>query len=113
MLQGVPVSSGRASGEVRIVRDPRQAGHLQPGDILVAGRPTGWTPLFPLVAGVIVEIGGQLSHAAIVAREYGVPVVASVRNATRLLRDGQTVTMDGTTGQVYLGPEAGHRGRTG
>jgi pyruvate,water dikinase len=58
--------------------------------------------MFPLVSGLVLEAGGQLSHGAIVAREYGVPAVLGVRGATRHIRDGQMVTVDGTTGQVFL-----------
>jgi len=64
----------------------------------------GWTPVFPLVAGLVLEVGGQLSHAAIVAREYGVPAVANVNQATSRIRDGQVIVVNGTTGYVHLDP---------
>ena len=102
-LQGIPVSSGRVQGAARIIDTPDEAHKLQPGDILVTrATDPGWTPLFPLVSGLIVEIGGQLSHASIVAREYGLPAVANVRNARRRLRNGQRITVDGTAGYIYL-----------
>ena len=62
----------------------------------------GWTPLFPGIGGVVAETGGQLSHTSIVAREYGLPAVVSVRQATHMIRDGQPVTVDGDAGRVYL-----------
>jgi pyruvate,water dikinase len=62
----------------------------------------GWTVFFPLLKGLITEIGGQLSHAAILAREYGLPAVVNVKNATRELKDRQVVTIDGTRGIVYV-----------
>ena len=62
----------------------------------------GWTPLFSSIGGIVAETGGQLSHAAIVAREYGLPAVVGVKNATRLIREGQPVSVDGNQGRVYL-----------
>jgi phosphoenolpyruvate-protein kinase (PTS system EI component) len=62
----------------------------------------GWTPVFPLVSGIVLEIGGQLSHGAIVAREYAVPAVVNVQGAMRSIQDGQMITVDGTHGRVYL-----------
>ena len=103
VLHGIPVSGGIARGTVRVVADPAEARLLQPGDILVTRAiDPGWTPLFPLLAGIVVEVGGQLSHAAIVAREYGLPAVANAQHATCRLRTGQIVTVDGTIGKVFL-----------
>ena len=62
----------------------------------------GWTPVFPLVSGIVLEIGGQLSHGAIVAREYAIPAVVNVQGALHSIKDGQTIVVDGTTGRVYL-----------
>ncbi len=62
----------------------------------------GWTPVFPLVSGIVLEIGGQLSHGAIVAREYAVPAVVNVQGAMRCIQDGQMITVDGTHGRVYV-----------
>ena len=76
---------------------------LEPGEILVAPfTDAPWTPLFIPAAGVVVETGGILSHAAIVAREYGIPAVAGIRGATALIPDGAIVTIDGTTGAVEV-----------
>jgi pyruvate,water dikinase len=63
----------------------------------------GWTPLFSVIGGIVAETGGQLSHSSIVAREYGLPAVVSVKGATRILHDGDPVTVDGGLGRVYLG----------
>ncbi len=103
MLTGVPASSGRVRGRARIVQDVREAMQLTSGDILVTqATDPGWTPVFPLVSGIVLEIGGQLSHGAIVAREYAIPAVVNVQGALQNIRDGQFITVDGTNGQVYL-----------
>jgi pyruvate,water dikinase len=103
VLQGIPASGGQARGTARIIFDPREATRLQPGDILVTrATDPGWTPVFPLVSGLVLEVGGQLSHGAIVAREYGIPAVVNVRDATRRIRDGQAIVVDGSAGRVYL-----------
>ncbi|HET6982848.1 MAG TPA: PEP-utilizing enzyme, partial [Myxococcaceae bacterium] len=100
--RGVGVSPGRATGAVRVITDPvEQAGQLRPGDVLVArATDPGWTPLFLIASAAVIERGGMLSHAAIVAREVGIPVVAEVALATRTLRDGERVHVDGSTGLV-------------
>ena len=87
---------------VRVITDPvEQAGQLRPGDVLVArATDPGWTPLFLIASAAILERGGMLSHAAIVAREVGIPVVAELALATRTFRDGDRVCVDGNTGQV-------------
>ena len=98
---GIAVSPGAARGPARLVRDPNDAGHLQPGDILCApSTDPGWTPLFLRAAGIIMETGGYLSHGAIVAREYGIPAVANVPGILSLLTDGEDVAVDGFTGRV-------------
>ena len=63
----------------------------------------GWTPVFSIISGIVLEIGGALSHGAIVAREYGLPAVTNIPQATQLIHDGQTITVDGGTGRVLLG----------
>jgi rifampicin phosphotransferase len=109
-LQGIPISRGVVRGTVRIVEAPEQVGLLRSGDILVTrATDPGWTPFFPLVAGLVVEVGGQLSHAAIIAREYGLPAIASVRNATRRLRNGQMISVDGTRGTIRVEDENNNR----
>lgn len=103
-LVGISGSSGVARGYARIIRDPlRLPEKLTHDDILVVPfTDVGWTPLFPGVGGIVAETGGQLSHTSIVAREYGLPAVVSVKQATRLLTEGQAVTVDGDAGRVYL-----------
>jgi pyruvate,water dikinase len=102
-LKGIPASSGRVRGRARIVQTVYEAMGLTPGDILVTqATDPGWTPVFPLVSGIILEIGGQLSHGAIIAREYAIPAVVNVPGAMRMIHDGQIITIDGTNGYIYL-----------
>jgi phosphohistidine swiveling domain-containing protein len=100
-LAGDAIGPGRAEGTVRIVRSLADAVKLRPGDILVArSADPGWTPLFTGLSGLILELGSVLSHAAVVAREYGLPAVAGVDDATHRLRDGDRVIVDGDRGRV-------------
>jgi phosphohistidine swiveling domain-containing protein len=100
-LRGLCVSAGCAEGEVVVMHDPSEFSRMKPGAILVApGTDPSWTPLFTLASGVIVEIGGILSHASTVAREYGLPALANVRHATKILKDGERVRLDATNGTV-------------
>ena len=103
-LSGIAGSSGTAQGRARVVNDPAEApASLGREDILVVPySDVGWTPLFASIGGIVAETGGQLSHAAIVAREYGLPAVVAVKGATRLIRDGQQLFVDGNRGRVYL-----------
>jgi len=103
-LVGISGSSGRAQGYARIVLDPAEAPvTLTRSDILIVPfTDVGWTPLFSGIGGIVAETGGQLSHTSIVAREYGLPAVVSVKKATHLVKDGQPITVDGDTGRVYL-----------
>ncbi|MDV8147423.1 PEP/pyruvate-binding domain-containing protein [Arthrobacter sp. B10-11] len=99
-LTGTPASAGTATGRVRVVMDPVGA-HLEPGEILVApSTDPGWTPLFMTAGALVMEMGGVISHGAVVAREYGIPAVVGVADATLRLHDGQTVTVDGAAGTV-------------
>jgi len=103
ILTGVAASSGRVRGRARLVQTVEEAMKLQPGDILVTmATDPGWTPVFPLASGLILEIGGQLSHGAIIAREFGLPAVINIPSAMRLIQDGQMLEIDGTNGLVYL-----------
>lgn len=103
-LEGISGSSGLAEGRARIILDPIQArSAFSSEDILVIPfADTSWTPLFYGVGGVVAETGGQLSHSAIVAREYGLPAVVNVKDATRLIREGQALVVDGNLGRVFL-----------
>jgi len=98
-LRGIAASGGRADGTARVIETLADATRLRPGEILVTrATDPSWTPVFPLVGGLVLEVGGQLSHGAIVAREYGLPAVVNVPDATRRIRDGQVVVVDGTAG---------------
>jgi pyruvate,water dikinase len=100
VLRGTPASAGQVRGMARVVLDPVQA-HLTPGDVLVApSTDPGWTPLFLTAGGLVMEMGGAMSHGAVVAREYGIPAVVGVPGATSRIRNGQQVLVDGTAGTV-------------
>ncbi len=102
-MVGLGTSPGQVRGRVRVVRVLEDAQRLRAGEILVArAMDPGWTPLFLVAAGVILELGSQLSHGSVVAREYKLPMVVNLRAATRLLRDGQEVSLDGARGVVWL-----------
>jgi rifampicin phosphotransferase len=102
-LRGLCVSAGYAEAEVIVMLDPSEFARMKKGAILVApATDPSWTPLFTLASGVIVEIGGMLSHASTVAREYGLPALANVKNATKLLKDGDRVRLDATAGIVQV-----------
>ena len=86
-----------------VLREPSEFARMKRGAILVApATDPSWTPLFTLAAGVIVEIGGMLSHASTIAREYGLPALANVKDATRRLKDGDRVRLDATGGVVEI-----------
>ncbi|MBM4431727.1 MAG: hypothetical protein FJ026_15495, partial [Chloroflexi bacterium] len=100
-LRGRAVSPGLARGPVVVLLSPAELGRVRAGDILVTRSvDPGWTPIFALLSALVVEYGGQLSHAAVVAREYGLPMVAGVTGATRLLHNGDQVVVDGLNGIV-------------
>jgi pyruvate,water dikinase len=101
-LVGVPVSAGDVEGRARVILDMAEA-DLEPGDILVtAYTDPSWTPVFLLVAGLVTEVGGLMTHGAVIAREYGLPAVVGVEQATRLIRDGQMIRVNGTHGYIEI-----------
>ena len=101
ILSGSAGSPGVASGPVRIVHDSSEFGKLQPGDVLVAPVTNpAWTPLFQRAVAVVVDTGGIASHAAIVAREYGIPAVVGTVNGTQKLKEGQWIRVDGSRALV-------------
>ena len=103
-LIGLPVSAGTIEGRARVILDLAQA-DLEPGDILVTTHTDpSWTPLFVGITGLVTEVGGLMTHGAVIAREYGLPAVVGVENATRLIRDGQGIRVHGTDGYVELLP---------
>jgi pyruvate,water dikinase len=102
-LKGHPGSRGVASGLARVARTLEDASAMQPGEVLVAiTTMPAWTPLFGIAAAVVTETGGQLSHCAVVAREYGIPAVVGARGATRVIQTGQRVSVDGSAGIVII-----------
>ena len=102
-LQGIGCSAGVVEGRARIIINEQSFHKLKKGDILVAASTNpGWTPLFMTAAGVVTEIGGALSHGAIIAREYGIPMVTAVKKATKLIADGDKIRVNGSNGQVEI-----------
>ena len=103
LIKGIGASPGRVTGTARVICGPEEFALMKPGDILVAKITTpAWTPLFALASGVVTDVGGPLSHSSIVAREYGVPAVLGTGEATRRIRSGQRVTVDGSSGVVRV-----------
>jgi len=103
-LIGLPVSAGTIEGRARVILDLAQA-DLDAGDILVTTHTDpSWTPLFVAIAGLVTEVGGRMTHGAVIAREYGLPAVVGVVDATRLIRDGQRIRVHGTDGYVEILP---------
>ncbi|MEU6902327.1 rifamycin-inactivating phosphotransferase [Streptomyces virginiae] len=101
-LAGVPVSAGTVEGRARVVLDMADA-DLEAGDILVtAFTDPSWSPLFVGIAGLVTEVGGLMTHGAVIAREYGLPAVVGVERATRLIRDGQRIRVHGADGYVEI-----------
>jgi phosphoenolpyruvate synthase/pyruvate phosphate dikinase len=103
-LVGLAVSAGTVEGRARVILDMAEA-DLEPGDILVtAFTDPSWTPLFIAINGLVTEVGGLMTHGAVIAREYGLPAVVGVENATRLIQDGQRIRVHGTDGYVEVLP---------
>jgi pyruvate,water dikinase len=102
VIVGSPVSPGMVEGVVHVVLDPHRS-QLAPGEILVCpGTDPAWTPLFMAAGGLITEVGGMMTHGSVVAREYGIPAVVGVHQATTRLKDGQKIRLDGTAGKILL-----------
>jgi len=102
VLSGLGVAAGRAGGSARLIRHPGENSKLLAGDVLVApSTDPGWTPMFLRAKAVVMEIGGYLSHGAIVAREYGIPAVVNVPGVMKSLKDGEQLMVDGDEGKVY------------
>ncbi|MFC9605918.1 rifamycin-inactivating phosphotransferase [Streptomyces niveus] len=103
-LIGLPVSAGTVEGRARVILDMAQA-DLEPGDILItAYTDPSWSPLFVGIAGLVTEVGGLMTHGAVIAREYGLPAVVGVQRATRLIPDGSQIRVHGTDGYVEVLP---------
>lgn len=104
LLTGIAASKGQVTATARVIRSPQDGARLGRGEVMVCVMTAPpWTPLFAIAGAVVTETGGVLAHAAIVAREYGIPAVVATRGATTRIKDGQTVTVDGTAGTVRLG----------
>ena len=104
VLRGIAASGGRVTARARVCHSLEETGKVGKGDILVAcATDPGWTPVFSVLGGVVIETGGILAHATLVSREYGIPCVMNVSRATEKIRDGQIITIDGDTGRVILG----------
>jgi pyruvate,water dikinase len=101
-LVGNPVSAGVVEGRARVLSGMADA-ELEAGDILVtAFTDPSWTPLFVSIKGLVTEVGGLMTHGAVIAREYGLPAVVGGENATRLIKDGQRIRVHGTDGYVEI-----------
>jgi pyruvate,water dikinase len=108
ILQGLPTSRGTVTATARVVKKLSEIGRVNPGEILVANSTDpGWTPVFAVISGVVVETGGLMSHSSCLAREYGFPA-ALVEGAVQAIPDGATITLNGDTGEVQIDdvPEA-------
>jgi pyruvate,water dikinase len=102
-LAGIGANPGIVTGDARVVMTFQEMSQVQPGEILVV--PTtdpGWTPMFGIIKGLVMEVGGVLSHGSIVAREFGIPAVTSVQQATSLISSGMSITVDGNKGVVWI-----------
>jgi rifampicin phosphotransferase len=101
-IVGLPVSSGVIEGRARVILNIKEA-DLEEGDILVTSfTDPGWTPLFVSIKGLVTEVGGLMTHGAVIAREYGLPAVVGVENATKLIKDGQQIRVHGTDGYIEI-----------
>jgi pyruvate,water dikinase len=101
-LVGLPVSAGTVEGRARVILD-LAAADLDEGDILVTPyTDPSWTPAFVAIKGLVTEVGGVMTHGAVIAREYGLPAVVGVDHATQRIRDGQRIRVHGTEGYVEI-----------
>ena len=107
LLLGDPIAPGTVGGRARVLREPYEK-PLESGEILVARcTEPSWTPIFINAAAVVMEVGGPLQHGAVIAREYGIPCVSGLRDATSLLKDGDWIEVDGSSGTVRVLPKPG------
>lgn len=102
IYHGMPISPGKASGRARFIPDLREFEQIKKGDILVTqSLDPGWTPIFGFISGLVMEVGGMLSHGSILAREFGIPAVSNVSGLQRKIKDGDEIVVDGNMGQVF------------
>jgi pyruvate,water dikinase len=103
LIRGIAGSAGVIRGVARFIPTLSEVDRLSPGEILVTyATAPPWTPLFAVAAGIVTDVGGALSHCAVVAREYGIPAVVGTKVASRRIRDGALITVDGTEGLVRI-----------
>ena len=103
VLEGLPASSGQVQGKARVLTSTREISGLEPGEILIVpAADVGWSPLFLAAGGLATDLGGPLSHACVVAREYGIPAVVNLREATRTVKTGDRVLLDGDAGRLQV-----------
>ncbi|OQR78982.1 hypothetical protein BIW11_06043 [Tropilaelaps mercedesae] len=103
MMRGTPVCAGQVKAPVCVVTTLEDADQIQQGDILVTyATDVGWSPYFPLLGGIVTELGGLISHGAVIAREFGLPSIVGVHGATRQFQSGQIVLLDGSQGTIGL-----------
>ncbi|GIY36276.1 hypothetical protein CDAR_552561 [Caerostris darwini] len=105
-MKGTPVSQGVTKGYARVAVSLEEAGHLKPGEILITlSTDIGWSPYFPIVSGVVTEIGGLISHGAVISREYGIPCIVGLQGATKKFRTGDYILLDGKKGILQRLPQ--------
>jgi len=105
-MQGIPVSQGVTKGYARVAISLEEAALLKPGEILIAySTDIGWSPYFPIISGVVTELGGLISHGAVVSREYGLPCVVGLQGATKKFKTGDFVLLDGKKGILQRLPQ--------
>jgi pyruvate, water dikinase len=103
VLSGAPAAPGSVEGVARVVRGVDQIGDVREGEILVCGATSpAWAPIFTKIRAAVTDVGGVMSHAAIVCREYGLPAVVGTGRATAEIKTGQTIAVDGTAGRVEI-----------
>lgn len=99
VVSGTPACPGKVTGRAKVVRHISDAANIQPGDVLIThSTDIGWSPYFPILSGVVTELGGLISHGAVVAREYGLPCLVGVGGATKQFKDGDIVSLDAIKG---------------
>jgi phosphoenolpyruvate synthase/pyruvate phosphate dikinase len=103
VIKGIPASRGRVCGTAKVLTSLDQISKFKKGDILVTiATSPDWTPLIFTASAVVTDMGGSLCHAAIVSREYGIPAVTGTKNATRIIKDGQKIEVDGEKGLIAI-----------
>ena len=100
---GSSISRGKATGKARVVRNVEEANSLEKGEIMVASfTDIGWSPYYCMLGGLVTEVGSALSHGAVVAREYALPLVSNIPFATQVIKTGDLISIDGYTGEVAI-----------